>query len=323
LKLPKSKDVKKYFKEHPTTIGLVDWSKRRSFPGFFQVPIYDIVVFLYHEGNRNTLQVRANSVAFSFMLALFPATIVLLSLLPYLPLDDFVIRFESSISEMVPNDVLEVIMAFVEDITDNTREGLLSLGFILALFFASNGMMALLQGFDKKYEKTTFLSRNFFMQRMVALQLVFLLSSTLIASVSLIIGGNYLIDYLADYIKADAFTKASFFFIRWIAILLLYYVSISIIYRYGPALRRKFDFFSPGATLATLLIILSSWVFSLYTNSFGTYNQLYGSLGVLIVFMLWLKLNAFILLAGFELNAAIAINRDIKIAIDEDEEVVQ
>lgn len=320
--LPKIKDIKRFIKEHPVTIGLVDWSKRRSFPGFFQVPLYDIAVFLYHEGNRNTLQVRANSVAFSFMLALFPATIVLLSLLPYLPLDDFVLRLESSISEMVPNDVLHAIMAFVEDITENTREGLLSLGFVLSLFFASNGMMALLQGFDKKYEKTTFLSRNFFMQRIVALQLVFLLSMTLIASVSLIIGGNYLIDYLADYIKADAFTKASFFFIRWLAILSLYYVSISIIYRYGPALRKKFAFISPGATLATLLIILSSWIFSLYMNSFGTYNQLYGSLGVLIVFMLWLKLNAFILLAGFELNAAIAINRDIKIAISEEEQVV-
>lgn len=322
MKLPKSKDIKRFIKEHPVTIGLVDWSKRRSFPGFFQVPLYDIAVFLYHEGNRNTLQVRANSVAFSFMLALFPATIVLLSLLPYLPLDDFIMQLENNISEIVPNDVLEVIMAFVEDITKNTREGLLSLGFILALFFASDGMMALLQGFDKKYEKTTFLSRNFFMQRMVALQLVFLLSTTLILSVSLIIGGNYLIDYLTDYIKADAFTKASFFFIRWLAILLLYYVSISIIYRYGPALKKKFDFLSPGATLATLLIILSSWIFSIYANSFGTYNQLYGSLGVLIVFMLWLKINAFILLAGFELNAAIAINRDIKIAISEEEGII-
>lgn len=260
--------------------------------------------------------------AFSFMLALFPATIVLFSLLPYLPLDDFVIELEDNISEIVPNDVLEVVMTFVEDITDNRREGLLSLGFILALFFASNGMMALLQGFDKKYEKTVFLSRNFFSQRIVALQLVFLLSTTLILSVSLIIGGNILIEYLAEYIKADAFTKGGFFFLRWVAILFLYYASISVIYRFGPAMKEKFKIFSPGATLATLLCILSSWIFSIYVNSFGTYNQLYGSLGVLIAFMLWLKINAFILLAGFELNAAIAINRDIKRSLDEDDEEV-
>ncbi len=132
------------------------------------------------------------------------------------------------------------------------------------------------------------------------------------ASVSLIIGGNYVIEYLSNHIKADFFTKMSFFAIRWLAVLLLYYGSISIIYRYGPALRQKFDFLSPGATLATVLCILSSWVFSLYVNEFGSYNQLYGSLGVLIAFMLWLKLNAFILLVGFELNAAIAVNRDIK-----------
>ncbi len=320
MRIPKAKEVSKFVKEHPTTIGLIDWSKRRSFPGFFHVPLYDIFVFLYHESRRNDIQVRANSIAFSFMLALFPATIVLLSLLPYLPLKDFVDQLEYNVAEIVPNNVLQVVMTFVRDITENTREGLLSLGFVLALFFASNGMMALLQGFEKNYQKQTFLSRGFFSQRLVALQLVFLLSTTLIASVSLIIGGNFLIDYLADYIKADAFTKASFFFIRWIAILFLYYGSISIIYRFGPAMKEKFRYFSPGTTLAALLCILSSWLFSLYVNSFGTYNQLYGSLGVLIAFMLWLKINAFILIAGFELNAAIAINRDIKRSLDEEDE---
>ncbi len=313
MKLPKAKDISNFFKEHPTTIGLVEWTKKRSLPGFFNVPIYDILIFLWIESKQNALQVRANSIAFSFMLALFPATIVLLSLLPYLPIKDFVNILEANLMEIVPESVGAEIMRFIRDITDTTRSGLLSLGFILALFFASNGMMALLQGFDKKYKETTFLSRNFFMQRLVSLQLVILLSFTLIAAVSLIIGGNFLIDYLAEYIKADAFTKASFFFIRWVAVLFLYYGSIAIIYRYGPALKRKFDYISPGATLATLLCILSSWLFSTYVNNFGTYNELYGSLGVLIAFMLWLKINAFILLAGFELNAAIAINRDIKL----------
>ncbi len=312
MKLPNANEIRKFLKEHPVTIGLVDWSKRRSLPGFFRVPVYDIVLFLYNESRRNAIQVRANSIAFSFMLALFPATIMLLTLLPFLPLEGFVNTLELSLEELLPNSVSREIMKFIRDITETTRGGLLSLGFVLSLFFASNGIMALLQGFDKKYEKTTFLSRNFFMQRIVSFQLVLLLSSTLVASISLIIGGNILIEYLANHIKADFFTKMSFFFIRWLAVLLMYYGSISIIYRYGPALKTKFDFISPGATLATILCILSSWIFSLYVNEFGSYNQLYGSLGVLIAFMLWLKLNAFILLAGFELNAAIAVNRDIK-----------
>ncbi len=318
MKIPKAEDIIQYIKEHPATIWLIDWSKRRSFPGFFKVPIYDIVMFLYYESGRNAIQVRANSIAFSFMLALFPATIALLTLLPFLPLENFVETLEVNLEEILPHAVTEEIMKFIRDITETTRGGLLSLGFFLSIFFASNGIMALLQGFDKKYEKTTFLSRNFFMQRLVSLQLVMLLATTLVASVSLIIGGNLLIEYMANHIKADSFTKMSFFFIRWLAVLHLYYGSISIIYRYGPALKKKFDFISPGATLATILCILSSWIFSLYVNEFGSYNQLYGSLGVLIAFMLWLKLNAFILLSGFELNAAIAVNRDLKKKLDLD-----
>jgi len=214
--------------------------------------------------------------------------------------------------DFVPDNMHTAMMSFIRDITDNTREGLLSLGFILALFFASNGMMALLQGFDKKYEKSVFHSRNILSQRVVALQLVILLGSTLIASVSLIIGGNYLIDLLAKRIDAYYITKLGLFFFRWMAILFLFYVSIAILYRFGPAMKKKFGYITPGATLATLLCLLSSWVFSVYVNSFGTYNELYGSIGVLIVFMIWLKINAFILLVGFELNAAIVVNRDIK-----------
>ncbi len=321
MKIPDIKEIKIFVKEHPVTVGLVDWSKRRSFPGFFKVPIYDIVIFLYNEFQRNAIQVRANSIAFSFMMALFPATIALLTLLPFLPLENFVDTLEVNLEEILPDAVTREIMKFIRDITETTRGGLLSLGFVLSIFFASNGIMALLQGFDKKYEKTTFLSRNFFVQRLVSLQLVLLLSTTLIASVSLIIGGNLLIEYLANHIKADAFTKMGFFFLRWLAVLFLYYGSIAIIYRYGPALKTRFDFISPGATLATLLCIISSWIFSLYVNEFGSYNQLYGSLGVLIAFMLWLKINAFILLVGFELNAAIAVNRDLKKVIEENEEI--
>lgn len=316
MKFPKGSEIRQFIKEHPTTLGLITWSKQQSFPGFFSVPIYDIAAFLYHESRRNAIQVRANSIAFSFMLSLFPATIVLLTLLPYLPLDNFIETLETNMDEFLPKSVTEEIMNFINDITKTTRGGLLSLGFILALFFSSNGIMALLQGFDKKYEKTTFLSRNFYMQRLVSIQLVLLLGTTLVASVALIIGGNYLIEYISQHYDARWFTRMSFLLVRWLAVLFLYYVSISIIYRYGPALKRKFDFLSPGATLATVLCIFSSWIFSLYVNEFGSYNKLYGSLGVLIAFMLWLKINAFIILAGFELNAAIAVKRDLKISKD-------
>ncbi len=312
MKIPKVKDIIRFVREHPMTFAVLDWSKRTSLPGFFGVPIYDILYFLYIELQRNALQIRANSIAFSFMLAIFPATIFLFSLLPYFPLDGFVQYLEQDFLNFLPYDMHQEAMKFIKDVTETERTTLLSLGFIFSLFFASNGMMALLKGFNKDYVDSTFMSRNFIAERIVSLQLTLLLSSTLIASVSLIIVGNAFIYYMTEYIQADAFTRYSVMILRWFALIFLFYGSISVIYRYGPALKRKFNFFSPGATLATLLALISSWAFSSYVNQFGTYNQLYGSLGVLIVAMLWLQINAFILLVGFELNAAIAVNRDLK-----------
>ncbi len=320
FKIPNIKEIKSALNEHPTVIGLIDWSKKRSLPGFFGVPLYDILVFLRLEFKKNALQVRANSIAFSFMLALFPATIVLFTLIPFFPIEGFVDYLEKDyFKQILPKNLSTEVMNFIRDITDKTRGSLLSFSFMLAILFSSNGMMGLLQGFDKKNDYTTFLSRNVIMQRLVSIQLVFLLGSTLVLSVGLIVGGNYLIEFLANYIKADQFTKASFILIKWFAILFLFYFGISVIYRYGPALKNKFSIFSPGATLAAILCIISSWIFSFYTNNFGNYNQLYGSLGVIIVLMLWLKINAFILLIGFELNAAIAVNRDIIEAAQEED----
>ncbi len=297
---------------HPTVIGVTDWMKRTSLPGFFGVPIYDILYFLNKEFQRNALQVRANSIAFSFMLACFPATIVIFSLLPYFPISNFVDIFEENLVEIVPVNVKDQIMVFIRDITDVQRSGLLSTSFLLALFFASNGMMALLDGFEKKHQERLFLSRNFFIERMVAIRLTILLSFILFSSVILIVAGNYIIEWLVHYIEGDSFTKNSFWLLKWFTVIFFFYAGITTIYRYGPAVKRRFPIFSPGATLATLLSIISSQLFSYFVNNFGTYNELYGSLGVLIVFMLWLKINAFILLVGFELNAAIAVNRDLK-----------
>lgn len=299
-------------REHPKWVQLIEWAKTHSLPGFFAVPIYDIIVFLYNETQRNAIQVRANSIAYSFLLALFPATIVLISLLPYLPIANFVDQLEHNLNGFLPDHALHTIMEFIRDLTNTPREGLLSLGFVLAFFFASNGMMALIDGFKKKHVQNVFMSRNFIMERIIAIQLVILLGIVLFLSIFFIILGNQLIYYLSEYVHIDKFTTYSILLTRWIAIIFLYYGCITIIYRFGPALKEKFKVMSPGATLATSLGIISSWLFSIYIDHFGQFNELYGSLGVLLVFMIWLRINAFIIIAGFELNAAITVNRDLK-----------
>ncbi len=102
----------------------------------------------------------------------------------------------------------------------------------------------------------------------------------------------------------------SLFTFRWIVVLSLFYATFSSIYRYGSSIRRPIPFFNPGATLATVLSIATSWGFSFYVDNFGNYNKVYGSIGTLIVLMIWMQLNSMILLIGFEVNAAIVVLRE-------------
>ena len=218
---------------------------------------------------------------------------------------------KTEIHELMPGNAGDQIITFIEDLITNPRVGLLSFGFVLAIYFASNGMLAMMKSFEKSEERS-FKKRRPFQKRIIAILLTFQLGLLLIASVVLIIIGNLLIGWLAYYIDLDAFFKWSLYAMRWVIILMLVYTVISLIYRYGVPTLRKFSMFSPGATLATILSVLSSAAFSFYVDQFSQYNKLYGSFGTIIVTMLWIQINALVLLLGFELNAAIAINRDIR-----------
>ena len=327
FKLPSLEKIRDFFLNLPIIQAVIQWSKEHSLPGFFKVPLYDVIIFLFNEFRRFDLFTRANSMAYSFFLALFPSLISLFTLLPYLR--QYLLRFlpdnenmediiKTEIMRFLPGNVGLELTQFIEDLTTNPRVGLLSFGFVLAIVFASNGMIGMMKSFEKSHTKT-FKKRSVFRKRAIAIFLTFQLAVLLIASVILIIVGNLIISMLSEYIKLSWFSEMSIYFVRWVVIIMLFYTQISIIYRYGAATRIRFKMFSPGATLATILCILSSVAFAWYVNNLGKYNELYGSLGTIIVLMLWIQINSFILLIGFELNASIAINRDLKEQIKEED----
>lgn len=189
--------------------------------------------------------------------------------------------------------------------------GLLSIGFFLALYFSSNGMSKLMEGFDKSYN-STFKSRSFFKHRLIALGLTLLLFGLLTMSIGLIVLGRQLLQFIVDTFSLSAASEYTFLTLRWIVVIVLFYSVITSIYRYGPSMVKKIRLLSPGATLATFLSIFSSVLFSYFVNNFARYNEIYGSIGALIVVLIWLQINAFILLLGFELNASIAVNSDLR-----------
>lgn len=289
---------------------ITDWAENSSLPGFEGIPVWEVVRLLYFELLYGNLVVRANAMAFTFFISLFPALIMLITLVPYIPIENFDTMLYNYIFEFLPTNAETWIGTTINDLSRISRSGLLSASFVLVVYFASNGVAMMMTGFEKSFD-STFKNRNFLQIRFTALWLTFLLFLMLISSVIMVIATNYIFDYLLTYVFHAQTLKPLIKIINALLTVLIFYSVIAVIYQYAPAFRKKPGFLTPGTLLATLMFIITSLGFAYYVNNFGSYNKIYGSIGAVIVMMVWLELNCFILLIGFELNASIALNRDI------------
>jgi len=285
---------------------LVEWSQRIIPIGFDGLPLFTVLEFFFKEIRKEQLNAKSSSLAYSFLLAIFPATIFLFTLIPYIPVKNFKGELFSILVQVLPKDAFLAIQSTITDIIENQNGSLLSFGFLTALFFATNGVMALMRNFNKA--SLILETRKPWKQRLVATYLTMGLSLLLVAGVALIITGESILRKL----KLMGIIKGPLAYYailgtNWITIVTLFFCVISSLYYFGPATAKKFKFVSAGSTLATILSIITSLGFAYYVNNFSSYNKLYGSIGTLIVIMIWLYLNSMILLIGFELNASINI----------------
>jgi membrane protein len=291
----------------------IEWTKVLILPGFSPLPFYTVASFFLQEIGKDELINKASSLSYNFMLAIFPAIIFLFTLIPYVPIDNFQDQLMSLIALILPAEAYAAVNTTLIDIVKNQNSGLLSFGFVFALIFATNGVHTLMVAFNKSSLISE--TRSWLRQRLVAVFLTVLISFALIFGLVIMTIGEYIIDFLKSELR---FKDSIWLYLlnlgRWLILIIIYFVTIASLYRYGPANARKWKFFSAGSWMATILAILTFWGFSYYINNFGTYNKLYGSIGTLIVLMIWLYLNSLIILVGFELNASIDLSkRSIKI----------
>ena len=196
---------------------------------------------------------------------------------------------------------------------------MLSFASILTLFFSIQGVVSMILSFNKSH--SIYNKRNFFSLRWLALKLTVVLFFLFIFSVALLIVGNQLINIIVSQLNiASSITVFLLNALRYVIVLLLYFLSISIIYYYGPATKKKFRFISVGSTLATIASIAASILFSYYVSGLDRYNSIYGFFGSIIMFMSWMYINSFVLLVGFELNASIYYHKNLKHKLEEQEE---
>lgn len=291
----------------------IEWTKVIILPGFSPLPLYTVASFFFMEISKDSLVNKASSLAYNFMLAIFPGIIFLFTLIPYIPVNGFQDQLMELISLILPGNAYLAVESTLEDIVKIQNSGLLSFGFFASLFFATNGIHTLMQTFNKS--SLIIESRSWLRQRMVALTLTLLMVFALVSGLVIIIAGEYVFGYLQSETSfKDSFWVYVIDSARWLTLTLIYFITTSMLYRYGPATPKKWKFFSAGSWLATILAVLTFWGFSFYIQNFGNYNKVYGSIGTLIVIMIWLYLNSLIILIGFELNASIDLSkRSIKI----------
>jgi membrane protein len=291
---------------------LVTWMRKLRFKRHEDVSLYKIFKVFVRNLEDDEIMDRANGVAYNFILATFPAIIFLFTLIPYVSNYFPEINTESIMlfmKDVVPSDTYEVVSTTVLDIVSNQRGGLLTLGFFFAMYLSTNGMMALMRAFNACYK--TVENRNPWKTRLIATGLTFNMTFVLFLAILLLVVGQLVMDYFFDHIREfdfinlDSFTVNLIFVLRFLVIFVVFFLAISTIYYFGPAIHYNWRFFSIGSLIATLLCLGVSYGFSFYITNFGTYNKVYGSIGVLIALMVWIQLITVVLLVGYEVNASI------------------
>jgi membrane protein len=291
---------------------LVAWLRKVRFKKHEGVSLYRICKTFLKNLNEDEIMDRANGVAFNFILAIFPAIIFLFTLIPYVTKYFPDINKESImkfLSELIPASMFDVASTTVLDIVSNQRGGLLTFGFVLALFLSTNGMMALMRAFNACYK--TIENRSGVKTRFIATALTINMTVVLFLAILLLVVGQLVLNYFSthltefSWVNLDDFTVHLLFALRFMVIFIVFLLAISTIYYFGPAIHYNWRFFSIGSFIATLLCLAVSYGFSFYVTNFGTYNKVYGSIGVMIAMMVWIQLITLVLLIGYEINASI------------------
>ena len=296
-------------------IPLYRWYLKRinsiKLPGMEGMTLHDFLELYINGIIKGALTSRAGSIAFSFFIALFPFALFLLTLIPYVPIEGFQEDLIAFVYKALPSrGTTEAVNYVLEDIANNKYGELLSFGFLLSIFLMTNGVNAILSGFEYTFHDIE--TRTVIRQYIAALGITLLLTLLLIVTVVVIITLELIIHNLelTGLLKDEAFWIGTVQIIIFIGMIM---IGTSILYYYGTKEGKSLPFFSAGTILTTLLILINSKVFSIYLEKFSQYNKLYGSIGTVLIIMIFIWINSIILLLGFELNTSITKLHDINL----------
>ena len=289
---------------------LLQKSKNWYPPGFEGVALYDVLDFFRRQLTHYNIMERASAVSFNFVMSLPPSLLFLLTLLPNLPFISkrvIKIQLHRLIRDIIPSYTYNKgVIEFVDSFLAANKFGLISFGLLLSLFFASNGMMGVLRSFNNN-TYMGFSKRKGLHNRIIAIRLTFVLFGLLLAYFLLLILQGQLLNLLVKNVHL----KNIIIYSRWTFIIILLFLAIGFIFRYAPAIKKRWKFISPGVIFSTSLCLLATLGFSYFVSHFAAYNALYGSIGTIMMVMALIFINSLALLLGFELNVSINSLKEI------------
>lgn len=286
----------------PIISRVVKILKAIKLPGFGTFSLYNLLETYVLGIIKGTFSSRASSIAYSFFMALFPFLLFILNLIPYIKIENFQARFLIIVNKLLPPQTKDFFYPIIEDIALNPRSSLLSFTFFLTLFLTANGVNAIFNAFCNSYYVD--LNRGFYRQYLVSIGVAVVLAIVVISTISLVVYGEYLISLLEE----SNVIKNQYIWIKvfeFLLLLILLYTIIATLYHFGVKRNQAPSFLSIGALLTTFLFVVTTYFFGVYINNFSKYNELYGSIGALLIMMVYIWINSNLLLLGFELNTAL------------------
>jgi membrane protein len=291
----------------PPVSYVIRKSKQISLPGFEGLPVFDVLSFFLRQTQQVGLNERAAAIAFNFLMAIPPLAIVLFTLLSHLPMSGNL--YEESLillRRITPDNSTYTILKSIMDDFFRPDSALISVGLIFAIFFSSNAVITIMRTFNKSMLHIEVEKRNFLQIRYEAIKLTVLIIVLIVATILILVSQGRALTYIRSWLNIGS--KSYNWIVELIRFMLTFFMvffSIAFIYKFAPAVQKKWKLASPGAILATFLIIGFTYVFSYWVNNFAAYNKVYGTLGSILILMSLVFVNSLVLLIGFELNVSI------------------
>ncbi len=295
-------------------------AEKIKLPGFEGLSLYTLIRFLILGLQQGKINTRAAAISFRVILAIAPTFILLISLIPYIPIENFQSNIISSIESVLPPSTFDLVDEVLVDLIQRKHDTLVSITFVIGVFYASNSIKALLEGLSGAF----FLAKkqNPIKQRLISIGLIVLLPIFLGGAFVLQASSSFVIDWLLSHnLLGEGLEYLLVLVAKWFLVWFLINTAISVLYNIANAAKKKWRFVTAGSMFAAVLIIVVSQGFAFYVNNFGQFNKIYGSLGTVVILLIWIQLIVFLLLLGFELNTSLSKARK-QMRLDENQDEI-